>query len=138
MGKYGGVLFKVRSINDWFSLRFSLSTFYFRIAVSIFKAKAEADTPNEISMPPLAGNFGDIQDHGCSYYVVAYFQYTKSISFIWSSPVFISFVSSMARLTASSSLCPAGGGSRSAMSSVDLEKALFTGTAHRLEVEDIA
>lgn len=138
MGKYEGVLFKVWSISDRFYLRFSLSVFSLRDRAQHLQGKAEADTPNEICMPPFGSDFGDIQDHGCSCYVVALFQYTKSISFIWSSPVFISFVSSMARLTASSSLCQAGGSSRSAMSSVDLEKALFTGTAHRLEAVDTA
>ena len=56
-----------------FTFVFPFQSFPFGIGVSIFKAKAEADTPNEICMPPFGSDFGDIQDHGCSCYVVAFF-----------------------------------------------------------------
>lgn len=121
-----------------FSFVFPFQAFPFGIGLSIFKAKAEADTPNEICMHRLAVISETYRIMAAPAMLWLFFQYTKSISFIWSSPVFISFVSSMARLTASSSLCQAGGSSRSAMSSVDLEKARFAGTAHRLEAVDTA
>lgn len=55
-----------------FPLLFPFEPFSFGIWICIFKAKAEAHTPDKISMPSFSSDFGDIQDHSCSRRVMAF------------------------------------------------------------------